>query len=257
MLFLIQENLFREEHYNTLIETMQKYGFDYRIVSVKENIENIDGIDTKNVFCFGSIRMARLAKDMGWYPGSFMNENHDYEIYSKQYGLENMLNGDSLITNFSDSLDFSNGNLFIRPTKDTKVFTGQVYNRSDWEDFVEYALYNNHHSLLNGDTTIQVSVPKNIQQEVRCWVVKGKIITSSYYRLGQMFYIAECTDEYILDYAQKMVDIYQPADSFVIDIGLVEGEPKIVEINCINCSGFYKLDITKLINSLLTYEISL
>ncbi len=54
MEFIIQENLFREEHYNTLIETMQKYKLPHRIVSVNSKegtILNLDNLNTKNVLC--------------------------------------------------------------------------------------------------------------------------------------------------------------------------------------------------------------
>lgn len=260
MIFLIQENLFREEHYTILMEIMVKYALNHKIVRITSDNDDIIDIETgnpveletKNVFCFGSIKMARISKKHDWFPGSFLNNNHDYEIYSEKFGKENMLNGDSIIQKFGDKIDF-NTNKFIRPTQDTKVFTGQVYSKYEWEDFVESSLYNGRFSLTK-DTHIQVSTPKLIQQEVRCWIVKGKLITSSYYRLGNMSYMAECNDEIILEYAQKMVDKYSPADSFVIDICLVDGEPKIVEINCINCSGFYKQNLSKLIQSLLVYE---
>ena len=50
-----------------------------------------------------------------------------------------------------------------------------------------------------------------------------------------------------------MVDIYQPAEAFVIDVCLVEDDWKIVEINCINAAGFYLCDIQKLITELEYY----
>ena len=47
-----------------------------------------------------------------------------------------------------------------------------------------------------------------------------------------------------------MVDIYQLADAFVIDVCRTKDGLKIVECNCINCSGFYNIDEQKLIVSL-------
>lgn len=253
MKFLIQENLFKEEHYATLIEIMQKYSFDYQIVKVGETIE-YEPFQTKNVFIFGSVRMSHLATQMDWYPGSFLNDNHDYEVYSKGYGLENMLNGDSKIMKFGDTLDFSNGLLFIRPTKDSKAFTGSVYNEFEWYDFVENSYENPRVKTLTKDTTIQVCKVKNIQQEIRCWVVNGKVVTSSYYKLGNIVYYAECFDEEILRFAQEMVNKYQPADAFVIDVCLTENGLKIVEINCINHAGFYRMNMNKLINAVMEFE---
>lgn len=52
------------------------------------------------------------------------------------------------------------------------------------------------------------------------------------------------------NYARDMARIYCPAKAFVLDICLYQDEYKIVEINCINCSGFYDADMSKLIQAL-------
>lgn len=43
---------------------------------------------------------------------------------------------------------------------------------------------------------------------------------------------------------------YQPDKAFVIDIANTDNGLKIVELNCINCSGFYEADIQKIIMNL-------
>jgi len=53
-----------------------------------------------------------------------------------------------------------------------------------------------------------------------------------------------------MDYAQRMADLYCPAKAFVMDVCMIESGMKIVEVNCINCSGFYDTDIQKLVASL-------
>ena len=50
-----------------------------------------------------------------------------------------------------------------------------------------------------------------------------------------------------LDYAQSMVDIFQLADAFIIDVCLTENGWKIVECGNINVAGFYKSNIAKMI----------
>lgn len=47
-----------------------------------------------------------------------------------------------------------------------------------------------------------------------------------------------------------MIKLYQPGRAFVIDVALTDDGLKIVELNCINCSGFYEADIQKIIMSL-------
>ena len=55
----------------------------------------------------------------------------------------------------------------------------------------------------------------------------------------------------IIDFINDMIKIYEPAEAFVIDVCLLlNGEMKIVEINCFNSSGFYDADIQKIVMSI-------
>ena len=47
-----------------------------------------------------------------------------------------------------------------------------------------------------------------------------------------------------------MIDIYQPAEAFVIDIAVSNDELKVIEINSINSAGFYECNMIKLISAL-------
>lgn len=47
-----------------------------------------------------------------------------------------------------------------------------------------------------------------------------------------------------------MIEIWQPARAFVIDIALTQESYKIVEINCINSAGFYAADVSKIVNAI-------
>jgi len=267
MHYIIQENIFKEPHYNLLIETMDKLNLSYDLVRIFPYVDKITKLsdiplDFDNVedlpdyvppagkiFCFGAIKLARTASKNGWYPGSMMNENHDYRVYS-QYYKDNLLNYDSEIVTFSTPLTWEEDEVkFIRPAQDTKSFTGKVYEQEDWEQLVETQLKNTTF-LLNSDTAIQVSSPKNIQKEIRFWVINGKVITGSQYRIGNQTLYDTYYEEEAEIYAQKMVDLYQIADCFVIDVCLVEDEWKVVECNCINAAGFYLNNIQKMVMEL-------
>lgn len=270
MHYIIQENIFKESHYNLLIDTMEKLKLPYQVVRVfpfinkivdlkdipEDNNFNLDELPeiepntNEKIFAFGAVKMARNCAQKNWTPGSLLNANHDFEVYSKYY-KENLLNYDSEITTVGSNFDWNTTHKFIRPTKDTKVFTGRVFNQEDWRQF----LYNieNERSILNENTTIQVSSVKTIYQEIRFWVVGGKVVTGSRYKIGYRTEYSEHFDPEALEYAQKMVDIYQLADAFVIDICLTDDGWKIVECNCINCSGFYLCNIPKMIMELEYY----
>jgi hypothetical protein len=206
----------------------------------------------KDVFVFGSLKLARLSKGFGWKPGALITENHDYEVYSKHY-KENLLNYDSRIVNFGDDFEWLYEEQFIRPCLDSKSFTGKVFDKEDWETFKKRMLDHPSDTTLRHDSQIQVAVPKRITQEVRCWVVNGKIITQSTYRRGSFLVYDNIVDQDAIDFAQAMVDIFQLAETFVIDVCLTERGWKIVECGSTSCAGFYDADMQKLVMALEDY----
>jgi hypothetical protein len=194
--------------------------------------------------------MARVAAEKGWQPGSFFGGNNDYSVYSEFY-KDNLLNYDCEIKVFGEDFEWNYGETkFIRPCKDSKLFNGQVFTKTKWDDMVEQRKQNINYINLTEPQLIQVGSPKTIYKEARCWVVDGKIVTSSYYRFGTYIDYEENVEPEGLEFAQRMVDLYEVADTFVMDICLTPDGWKIVEINCTNCSGFYKGDLQKLVIAL-------
>ncbi len=267
MHYIIQENIFKENNYNLLLETIQRLGLRYdvvrvfpfvdKFVNVKDIPESFDvddlpeyNTDEENVFAFGAVKLARLAKKENWKPGSLLNDNHDYNVY-KDFYKDNLLNFDSKVVCFSEEFNWKEGERkFIRPCKDSKVFTGKVFTEEEWKEFLSFALTSGHSSSLDERTEIQVCSIKPIEKEIRFWSVGGKIVTGSQYRLGDKTVYDSYYDIDALEFAQSMVSLYQIADAFVIDVCLTNGIWKIVELNCINCSGFYLSDVSKLIGEI-------
>lgn len=248
MIYVVQENVFREENYDKIFYALKKLGLEYEVASLKGDGELHVETERKDVFALGSIRLARLASEKDWKPGSFFGGNHDYEVYSEHYG-ENLLNYDCKLFDIGEELDWGLNEIkFIRPSKDSKLVTGKLYTKTKWDDTINL-LKERHNGSLPW-ATIQVNSPKTIYKEARCWIVDGKIITSSYYKFGSNVMYEEEVEPEGLNFAQSMVDLYQVADAFVMDICLTPEGWKIVEINCINCSGFYKGDLQKLLIAL-------
>ena len=250
MFYLLQNGLFQDHERVQLIDNLEKLELDYELVKVLPFVEDIEfETERKDVFCFGALKMARLASKYDWSPGVYMTDNHDYQVYSKYY-KENLLNYDSRIYKFGD--DIPDKYFFARPTKDTKVFTGRVFNDDQWVEFRDRQLTNGHHTVLDKDTDIQVCSVKDIQKEYRFFIVKGEVITGSIYRLGGRVLQDTFVEQSAIDFCHEMIDIFQLADAFVMDICLVNNEWKIVECGCINCCGFYASDIQKLLIALDT-----
>ena len=250
MYYVVQDNVFRETNYNNLIYALERLELPHEIVAVIP-FEDSFRFETKriDVFPFGSVKMARVSKELGWNPGSQMNDNHDYLVY-KDYYKDNLLNYDSKIIKFGDTDFFSKERFFARPTKDTKVFTGQEFDFGEWEEFRERALTNGHSTLLDSETEIQIASIKKIYKEIRFWVVKGEIVTASQYRLGNRLVLSDDVDKEAYTYCNKMIKLFELNDGFVMDLALTDDGYKIIECGCINCAGFYEADMQKLLMTL-------
>lgn len=251
MLYVVQKNVFKETNYNLIFESLNRLGLEYEVVEFDSNGDVEVLTDRTDIFVFGSVRLARISTDRGWRPGSYYGGNHDFSVYSNKYG-NNLLNSDSVITTvgdnsiFNDDVIYTGDELyFIRPCKDSKVFTGKLFTKDKWLGEI-----NNPNKNIDPSTLIQVAKPKKIYKEARCWVVDGKIVTSSYYFFHGDIMYEENVEPEGLEFAQNMVKLFEVAPAFVMDICLTPDGWKIVEINCINCSGFYKGDLQKVLIAL-------
>jgi hypothetical protein len=263
MFYVIQEDVFKEAHYLILLENMKRFNFDHEIVKYIPFAHEIDfKTDRKDVFCFGATSMAKAAIKYGWTPGSMLNANHDFEVYAPHY---DMLNSDGQVISVYDKLP---ENLpyafFARPTKDTKLFTGQMFTHDSWYGYVDECVENRKkireingvedEGFLSPDTKILVAPLKPIEQEVRCWVVNNKVVTASRYKIGERVVYQNYDDEtFYTDFANEQVSKFRVADAFVIDVCLSDGNLKVVEVNCFNCAGFYHANMVKMIEALEDY----
>lgn len=251
MYYVLQEGMFREEGHNELVRLLERHGFEYEEILFRPFVEGIDLQTTrKDVFIFGSVN---LSKKIGKYqlnPGTLDNENHDVNVYGKAYGAE-MLNSDGEIVKFGEALDEKWQYFFARPTKDTKSFSGQLFSRDKWEGWQKDLADSNLTQKLNDETEVMIAPLKDIQQEIRCWIVGGRVVTMSQYKSGcRLLQENMDNNDEAKAYAQKIADIYCPARAFVLDICLFNDEYKVVEINCINSAGFYKGNMSKLLQAL-------
>jgi hypothetical protein len=251
MHYIIQENIFREPNYDKIFSVMEKLNLSYEIVTIEPFAEELKfTTNSKNVFVYGSVKLAKIAQQYDFKPGSFYGGNHVFEVYSQHYKAH-LLNFDSEISEFGKKMKWEAGEeKFIRPSRDAKVFTGKKFTETKWNDFVVQSLSNKEKTPLTSDTKIQITKPKKIFKEARVWIVGGKIITSSYYLFHGNIEFEENVDPEGLQFAEKMIEIYRVEDAFVMDICLTSEGWKIVEINCVNSAGFYKADVEKLVIAL-------
>lgn len=257
--WLIQRGFDSDRQYLKLIEAIERMEIPHTFCTVVPFCESDEGIvlespipEGSNIFCYGSYSLSKHAVRRGYFPGAFISNNSSIDNLIAKYG-ENMLNHDSVVIRFGDDDELVPNwdTFFIKPNEDTKAFTAEVLSR---EAFLEFKhriqAQGEEYSTVTKDTRVVISSPKEIDAEFRFFVVDGKVVTYSMYKSGSTVYYSGRVDEYIVEFAQSMVDLYQPDRAFVIDIAITPDGLKVIEVNSINSSGLYDIDVQKLVFSI-------
>lgn len=241
MYFLVQSNIYSDPDHDRIFEVLDNLQLPYEKIHLERNAQTISlQTDRQDVFVYGSVRLARLAKaHTHWNPGSFYGGNHLFKNFAPHY-KEHLLNYGVQIFPFGATIAWAEGEQkFIKPYKDAKIFTGKVFTQVKWEDFVARALDNPSTPLLHKDSLVQASVPQRIYKEARLWIVGDQVVDAVYYKFhGDVTYESQVAPEGIA-FAKEMLQLFSVAPAFVLDICLTTEGWKIVEINCINSAGFY------------------
>ncbi len=259
MHWIVQDNLFSEAGYRGLMEQLQRHQIEHTIVKVvpfsHELIPEVN--PTGLVYACGSTTLSKVAHERGWTPGSFINENFHYNRWLENFG-DYLLNPSCVVGKFGEVRTPPNCEaFFIRPCEDTKTFSGMVINREDFEIWRFKVLdLKETYTTLDADTEIIVAPLKEILREYRFFVVDGKVVTGSLYKMGSRVVSNKDVELEVELFAQRMVDRWQPARAFVLDIALTPEGFRVIEINNINSAGFYACDISKIVQAVETMEFT-
>lgn len=148
---------------------------------------------------------------------------------------------------------------FVRPNLDLKQFTGIVIEAKECADwFVDAMECDSSGSYkMTPETEVVLAIPQTIQAEWRWFIVGGKVISGSMYRLRGRLIKDREIDPFVIKDAQKLASGWLPHECCVMDTALVDGRLKVVEFNCINSSGFYDHDVDAIFKELYEYSTEL
>ncbi len=252
MHWVLQNNLYPEAGYVSLVESLERLGLPHSfhgIVPFVGRFEPPLQLDHNNVICMGSYSMRHAAAEMGWDPGVFDLAPFPFPVQHACWG-DHLLNSGSRVEPLRQVvLDAPS---FVRPTQDTKAFTAKVYAPDEfaaWQASV-VALGDMPEEMLDRNTPIQVAPVREIHAEYRFWAVKGRIVTASLYKRGDMVLYSEDVPGTFREFAERMIAIWEPHEAFVIDVADTPHGPKIIEINTLNAAGFYAADVQRLVIAL-------
>ena len=265
MHWILQDNLFNERNYSDLVACLERLEIPFDVVKVvpfshglpwDERVQPL--VDPQGyVMVSGSISLATLAKERNWTPGSFHNENHEFPVWREHMG-NHLLNHDAIVDTFGN-LSHKWDKFFIRPTEDTKTFSGQVMDWMEFETWRHKVLdLKEYYTTMNANTPVIMCPIKKIFREARFFIVDGEVITGSTYKIGSRVTYTSEVPPTMWDYARRMASKWGPARAYVLDLALTDdaddGYNKIVEYNCCNCAGFYEIDIQKWVMAIENME---
>ena len=134
--------------------------------------------------------------------------------------------------------------VFVKSTE-PKALTGMVLENMDRDWWLE------EYSHLTDDVELNLSPVHKIEKEWRFFIVKGEIVAGSQYKELGVLRIKPPVPENIHNRAFLMSEKWLPSENIVMDIcQLSTGEKKVVEVNCLNSSGFYNCNVKNIVEAL-------
>lgn len=252
MFWVLQKNLFNEAAFASLLDQLDRQNVQHQVVDVIPFAhEMVPDINPEGlVMCLGATSMSKVAAKKNWFPGYF-GDNLSYDLLIKNYGAH-MMNADALIAPLKDVSKIWS-TFFMRPLSDTKQFTGQLF---EWDEFDAWRQKvialdgESTYTTMSGNDFVVMAAPQKIKAEYRFFVVDGKVITGSMYKLGDRVFYSDAIDNSVTAFAQEMADLWSPNRAFDLDIFETDEGLKVGEINAINSAGFYACDMGKFINAI-------
>ncbi len=248
MHWVIQQTIFKPANYHALIDALDRLGISHTSVAIPNGTHDLlpDVEYDGKVYVCGAMKLARIARDKGWVPGSFLNENFTFDRWHTALGDE-LLNAQMTTGQLSKVAAPAAGEFFIRPAEDNKAFDGMVIDSEMLADWRRDPAKSGLHAL-----EVIVAPVKTIYREYRLFIVHGEVVTGSVYKAGGKPQLSSDVEDDVLAYARGIIARWTPADAFVMDVAMCPGGLKVIEFNNINSSGFYASDVARYAHAIQT-----
>lgn len=259
MHFLIMDKYFNEEGFRIMKEYMVQNNIPHTSVKpvpvinifVPEDVTDYSDATYEKYFdkniptmSFGSYALANQLIEAGYTPGGFINDNLNIKIQMEKWGNDVFLNSDAVFSTLSTLQKPEWKNIFIRPVYDTKKMIARVINNENFDFAVQlYSSYN------EPELEVMVANAKDIIAEYRLFIVHGKVVAHSLYKLRGEVRMQPKVPEPIINIAESLCNQWVPADAFVMDFAENSDGFKVLEVNNINCAGFYAANISAIVEA--------
>lgn len=238
--WLVQPVKIESDKMDYLTSLLTKAGIAYDIVyPLAGKVFNPDKTEYQfqeiNYFVCGSYPLTRHVARIK-PQAVFSLEAYHFSDWWTIFGKDNFVNHDAHIIHTSDIDWNKEQEYFVRPLEDTKSFNGGIYNPN----------------TLKYQGQVVIASLKSIEREHRFFIIDNEIVTASLYKVNGELYASDIIDMGAIEFAQKMKEKFNHP-GYVLDIATVDGEYKIMELNCLNAAGFYDINIYKLVLAVEDY----
>lgn len=231
----------------------------FGLIPFSDIISTDDNADLKRpAVPFGSTKLIKLwlqDKTPPWWRVFYHPGNFDWCIWAKAIG-KNALNGPTMgrVCTLEAVQDLEwKERIFVKPTTDLKAFAGMVL--SPGETIRGRLAQSTQDSSLSDQQPIIWAPWQEILCEYRCFMHKGELIDASRYKTGERADHKPVDDierNHLRVVAKELAECFIPARFYAVDLAFMpSGHHKVVEYNCLNCSGRYAVDRGKLLRAVL------
>ena len=247
--WIIQSNVSHE--HDKWFMALKKMDSPYRAIKIIPFSEGLDDVqyDTPYAVVHGTTTLIKNAHKKLWNPGAFFNpDNFRPSLWKEKYG-EDFVNHAGFLCKLKDADVSKIGDYcFIRPDGDLKDFSGSLVSKDGLKKFIDEV--NVGGCAFDENLDVFLAPELDIVHEWRCFVVNGKVVAASKYKLRTMLDKKEGAPQEVIEFANIMAEKWSPEKAFVMDICETAYDTfKILELNCFNASGVYLAPIEPIIEA--------
>lgn len=137
--------------------------------------------------------------------------------------------------------------MHVRPHSEDKAFNAKVFDVSSWAEMRA------DRAVAKGLLCWASSV-KPITGEWRCWIVGGRLVEVSQYRLDGAMARVRGAPADVLAFATEVAQTWLPAECVVVDIARTPLGLRVLEFNPIHGSGWYAADAPTVLAAWLAWS---
>lgn len=198
----------------------------------------------------------RMSDQQQYHPGVYGNPTlYDYEHLIQHIPSTWLMNDPTdthigtpmEIIDVLDKIQYTD--IFFKPCADTKLIIGQVTNA----DTIRQTCQHIHNGKIEGgdaNTKLLIGPAFNIEVEYRIFVINGAVVAASEYAPQRRS--AWPLPPNIAQYAQQVIERWNPSPAYVLDIACSNGRPYIMEIQNFHSAGFYESNTDAIVHALHT-----